>query len=71
VNLVELHPLIRRQHLPDVEQLQRAHLVQARSNRLDLVDLPGDARFVGVRGNQARQLAEAIIARQRGASRAF
>src|SRR5687768_6196045 len=40
VDLVELHPLIGRQHLPHAQQLQRPRLVQTRSNRFDLVHLP-------------------------------
>ena len=39
VHLVQLDALFRREHLADMEELERPHLVQVASNRLHAIDL--------------------------------
>src|SRR4029079_8579955 len=61
VNPIQLRPLVWRQDLADAEQLQRAHLVQARARRFHLVQLLRDDAFVGIGGNQTRQFVFLLV----------
>src|SRR5438128_12376873 len=52
VQLVQLDPLLRREHLPDMQELKRAHFVQVTSDRFHAIDLLDDLLFVRVGSNE-------------------
>src|SRR5438093_4970277 len=52
VQLVQLDPLLGREHLPDMQELKRAHFVQVTSDRFHAIDLLDDLLFVRVGSNE-------------------